>query len=51
MLGGVKERDFILAINKDETKGLTHHQAQQRIRNAGQTLSLKLTRYKYMLVY
>lgn len=45
MKSGIKEREYILAINSDDTEGMTHHQAQQKIRNTGQTLTLKLTRY------
>ena len=44
MKSGIKEKDFILTINNDETDGMTHHEAQQKIRFAGQTLTLKLTR-------
>ena len=41
---GIKEKEFILAINNEDADNMTHHEAQQKIRFTGQTLSLKLTR-------
>ena len=42
--GGVKETDFLLAINGDSTEGLLHFDAQQMVKATGMTLQLKLSR-------
>ena len=42
--GGVKEMDFLLAINGDTTEGLLHFDAQQMVKATGMTLQLKLSR-------
>ena len=44
MRGGVEEGDFIQAINDTSTDGLSHHQAQQLVKSAGASLTLKLTK-------
>lgn len=43
MANGVKEKEFILEINGKDTQGVTHHEAQQCIRNTGATLTLTLS--------
>ena len=42
--GGVKQDDYLLAINGDETEGLLHFDAQQMIKATGMSLQLKLAR-------
>ena len=42
--GGVKEADYLLAINGDPTEGLLHFDAQQMIKATGMSLQLKLSR-------
>ena len=42
--GGVKQDDYLLAINGDDTDGLLHFDAQQMIKATGMSLQLKLAR-------
>ena len=41
--GGVREGDYIIAINGDSTEGLLHFDAQQMIKATGMSLQLKLS--------
>ncbi len=43
MSGGIKEKEYILAINGEDSENLAHHEAQQKIKTTGTTLSLKLS--------
>ena len=40
----MKQDDYLLAINGDETEGLLHFDAQQMIKATGMSLQLKLAR-------
>ena len=42
--GGVKQGDFVVAINGDFTEGLLHFDAQQMIKATGMSLQLNLSR-------
>ena len=42
--GGIKDGDYIVAINNSPTDDLKHHDAQALIRNTGQTLRLTISR-------
>ncbi len=41
--GGVKEGNYILAINGDSMEGLLHFDAQQMIKATGMSLQMKLS--------
>ena len=42
--GGLKDSDYIIAINGDPTEGLMHSDAQMMIKATGRSLQLKLSR-------
>ena len=44
MSGGIKEKEYILAINGEDSENMAHHEAQMKIKATGTTLSLKLSR-------
>lgn len=41
--GGVKEGDYVLAINREPTEDMLHFNAQQVFKAAGASLQLKLS--------
>ena len=41
--GGVKEGDYVIAINRESAEEMLHFEAQQVIKAAGSSLQLKLS--------